>query len=188
MKHYWLFLREMIMQPSKIGAIAPSSKQLARKMVLPIDINRAGLIAELGPGTGVVTKALLEKGAPEKNIIIIEHSKKLARHLKIKYPNLNVIEGDALHLTKYFSKTDQPIRYIVSSLPLRNLSEKAVARINKQMLDVLSDDGLLIQYTYSWWSNQYPPILAPFEKIQSYYVWWNLPPARVDVFKKIKVQ
>ena len=46
------FLHEFIKHPKHTGAIAPSSKILARKMVDVIDFHRAKCIVELGPGTG----------------------------------------------------------------------------------------------------------------------------------------
>ena len=53
---FWQYLRH----PRSIGAIAPSSKKLARKMVQPIDFSRASCIMEFGPGTGVFTDELAE--------------------------------------------------------------------------------------------------------------------------------
>lgn len=52
------FLHEFIKHPKHTGAIAPSSKILARKMVDVIDFNRAKCIVELGPGTGFSRKKL----------------------------------------------------------------------------------------------------------------------------------
>lgn len=44
------FLHEFIKHPKHTGAIAPSSKILAKKMVDVIDFNRAKCIVELGTG------------------------------------------------------------------------------------------------------------------------------------------
>ena len=52
------FLHEFIKHPKHTGAIAPSSKILAKKMVDVIDFNKAKCIVELGPGTGVLRKRL----------------------------------------------------------------------------------------------------------------------------------
>ncbi len=46
------FLHEFIKHPKHTGAVAPSSKILAKKMVDVIDFNKAKCIVELGPGTG----------------------------------------------------------------------------------------------------------------------------------------
>ena len=55
------FLNEFIKHPKHTGAIAPSSKILAKKMVDVIDFNRAKCIVELGPGTGAFTKEIIRE-------------------------------------------------------------------------------------------------------------------------------
>ncbi len=50
-----MFLLEYIKNPSKVGAIAPSSRYLADGMIQSIDFNSAECIVEYGPGTGVFT-------------------------------------------------------------------------------------------------------------------------------------
>ena len=57
------FIGRLITQPKTVGAIAPSSKALGRKMAAQIDVAGEGPILELGPGTGVATAALIARGA-----------------------------------------------------------------------------------------------------------------------------
>ena len=57
-----LFLREFLEAPAGVGAVWPSSEQLARGMAARIDPRGDGLVVELGAGTGVVTRALLDRG------------------------------------------------------------------------------------------------------------------------------
>src|SRR5262245_4770756 len=68
---YWLFLRELARAPLRTGAIAPSGAALANLMVSEID-PREGYIVELGPGTGRLTDALLERGVPQERLIVVE--------------------------------------------------------------------------------------------------------------------
>src|ERR1700689_897369 len=61
------FLGGLIARPKNVGAIAPSSPALARATARQIDPAVPGPVLELGPGTGVVTEALIERGiAPER--------------------------------------------------------------------------------------------------------------------------
>ena len=55
------FLGEFIKGRKTVGAVAPSSKFLMKKMIAPIDFQKADVIVELGPGNGVFTKAILER-------------------------------------------------------------------------------------------------------------------------------
>lgn len=57
-----LFLFQYIVNPRTVGAILPSSRFLGDKMVKRINFAKAKYIIEYGPGTGVFTEELLEKG------------------------------------------------------------------------------------------------------------------------------
>ena len=50
-------------KPRSVGAIAPSGRQLARAMAAQVDPALPGSVVELGPGTGVITRALIERAA-----------------------------------------------------------------------------------------------------------------------------
>ena len=64
MKHR--FLMQYILHPRTTGAIFPSSKKLACKMIESIDFNNCECIVEFGPGTGAFTEELLKR---PKNIL-----------------------------------------------------------------------------------------------------------------------
>ena len=55
-------------------------------------------VIELGPGTGVVTKALIERGVHPSRIIAIEYSPDFCRLLAERFPGITVIRGDAYDL------------------------------------------------------------------------------------------
>ena len=56
-----LFWRRYLRRPLGIGALAPSSASLARAMVRVLDPKPTDTVVELGPGTGPVTEALVER-------------------------------------------------------------------------------------------------------------------------------
>ncbi|HEY0301720.1 MAG TPA: hypothetical protein VGC36_10320, partial [Rhizomicrobium sp.] len=61
------FIGRLVTQPRTVGAVAPSSRALARAMAAQIDASGEGPVLELGPGTGVATAALIARGiAPER--------------------------------------------------------------------------------------------------------------------------
>src|SRR5580658_189008 len=89
------FLRRLIVRPRAIGAIAPSSPALARKIAGQIDPEFPGVVLELGPGTGVVTDALVARGISVNRIVAVEADPDLARLMRARFPGLQIIEGDA---------------------------------------------------------------------------------------------
>ena len=54
------------------GTITPSSKSLIKTLLAPIDFKSASCIIELGPGTGCVTRSILERMSPDCVLICFE--------------------------------------------------------------------------------------------------------------------
>ena len=55
-------------------------------------------VLELGAGTGVISRALLEGGVPAERLIVVEIVPEMANHLRGALPGVLVIEGDARNL------------------------------------------------------------------------------------------
>jgi len=175
------FLKNLVNDPKSVGAVLPSSKWLAKAMVSHVKISPGGMIVELGAGTGVITQALLKSGVSPKKIIAIESAKNLAKDLQAKLPDIQVIDGDAANLNDLLSASNVRIDTVISSLPLRSLPEKTVQSVLSQIPLVLSDKGHFIQFTYDLRNDvDYYP--ENYHLQHSRIVWWNIPPAKVEVF------
>lgn len=183
MRAFTLFLYEAVMHPSLVGAVFPSSKRLAYSLAQQISTNHLGLVVELGAGTGAITAALVDQKNLFHQLIVIERSAKLSNHLTQRFPELKIIQGDARQLHKLINQsTSAPIQAIVSSLPLRSLSPSIIKKIGTEINHVLIKGGLYIQYTYSLWGKPLSPS-PKLKLIRQQWVWQNLPPARIDVFR-----
>ena len=139
---------------------------------------------ELGGGTGSVTAALLKRGVPPWKLVVVERSPTLAHHLRQRFPQLRIIQGDAAQLTHLLDDDrSRGVGSIVSSLPLRSLHPATTRAIAEQFERLLPPGNLLVQYTYDL--RGVPPRLLPhFQRRSSRIVWGNLPPARVEVFER----
>lgn len=180
-----LFLQEAFNRPRQIGAIAPSSRNLAVAMARWLPPERDHFVLELGPGTGVVTRALLEKGLPEDRLVAIEMSSLLADHLRQLFPQANIITGDALDLDQLLAVHAPhagPFPIVFSSLPLCNFEIEAARRLTGKIRRMLVPGGKYIQYSYRL-SMKRARSIAHFQYVTSQVVWFNLPPARVSVYR-----
>lgn len=180
-----LFLREVFSQPRQVGAIMPSSRNLAAAMARWLPDDPEAYVLELGPGTGAVTEALLRQGLAESRLIAIEKSPKLASHLRRRFPHSRIITGDALHLDRLLVKQARlavPVAAVVSSLPLLNFDPRTAQRLVDKIQSVLAPQGRLVQYSYHL-GNKRAKSLAAFKQSASDIVWFNLPPARVTVYE-----
>src|SRR3546814_7400279 len=94
-----MFFRQWLRRPLRIGAVAPSSRELAEAMARLVPNPPQGPVIELGGGTGPVTAALLDAGIPPEQLYVIEREPQLHRHLVRRFPRAHVLCGDAAALT-----------------------------------------------------------------------------------------
>lgn len=175
----FLFIREVILHPRSMGAACPSSSHLAKKIAEQVKLTKNTTVVELGGGTGVVTDALIKHGIAENQLLVIERSAALADHLVKRFPSVAIINADAQDMQHYLQ--NRPVDCVVSGLPLRSLPKNVVAQILAEAENVLDPAGTFIQFTYSWRSNDTLSFKS-LKRIYSKYVWFNLPPARIDVY------
>lgn len=85
----------MIRAKKSLGQNFLINKGIIKKITDAAEIKRGETIIEVGPGTGVLTKALVEAGA---NVIAIEKDHRLIADLKNKFSEVKFIESDVLKL------------------------------------------------------------------------------------------
>jgi phosphatidylethanolamine/phosphatidyl-N-methylethanolamine N-methyltransferase len=181
-----VFIREWLANPQRTGAVAPSSPQLGAAMARWLPRNPESYVLELGPGTGAVTDALLKYGLREDRLIGIEKNPALAKILRKRFPQANIVTGDAWDLNTLLADQSRPIESVgavISSLPLLNFPKEQADELAQKIRAVLEPRGRWVQYTYH--------ILKDrsrggefFRLIASKIVWFNIPPARVSVYQK----
>lgn len=181
-----LFLHEWLLRPRQIGAILPSSKNLAGAMANWLPPEPEAFVLELGPGTGAVTQALLERGLRQDRLVAIEQSPRLAGLLRERFPRAHIITGDACQLDRLLKKHVRQLDVVgavISSLPLRNFPPEAADALARKIRAVLRPAGTWVQYSY-YLGNGRPHGTSRFDLLASDVVWWNVPPARVNVYQK----
>ncbi|MBL8659060.1 MAG: hypothetical protein JNM75_04810 [Rhodospirillales bacterium] len=179
-----LILGLWLRSPLEIGAVAASSGPLARAMARPVNLNRPGVVVELGGGTGAITEALLARGVPAERLVIVERHPRLYALLKQRFPRAKVIRGDAVELPALLtSRGIHRVNAVVSGLPLLAMSEQLQKAIVGAAFSVMPRAGRFVQFSYG-------PICPVPEKVRAELgvhahilanILWNLPPARVWV-------
>ena len=66
------FLRAFAANPRQVGAILPTSRYAVRDMLDLGDVPGAGLVVELGAGTGVQTGEILARMGPDARLVALE--------------------------------------------------------------------------------------------------------------------
>ena len=165
----------------QVGAVWPSSKFLIYQMVKPIDFKLAKLIIEYGPGTGNITRVLLNKMRPDAKLIVFEINHNFIEGLKmIDDKRLTIFNCPAEKakdiLAEYhFGAPD----YVVSSLPLTLIPNSTVTRILSGTYSLLKTGRPMIQFQYS--PSSLGRFKRMFDKVEVKFAPINVPPALVYV-------
>jgi phosphatidylethanolamine/phosphatidyl-N-methylethanolamine N-methyltransferase len=177
------FIRSWLEKPLATGAVMPSSRLLARTMARYVDPNTKGSIIELGPGTGPVTEALVDRGIDPSRLVLIEFNPVFCRLLRSRYPEATVVQGDAYRLNGLLETlVREPAAAMVSGLPLITKPLRTRLRLISDALGLLAPGAPFVQFTYA----MVPPIpkgLSGIKAEASELIWMNLPPARVWVYR-----
>lgn len=176
------FLRALIARPRGVGSVAPSSPSLARAIAAQIDPAQLGPVLELGPGTGALTRGILARGISPERLTLIEYDTALAKLLAAQFAGVHVIKGDAFDLETSLGNRHQPFVAVVSGIPLLNYpSEKRRAFLDA-VFERMAPGAPVIQFSYGLHS----PISrsADITVTMTAFVWKNVPPARVWVYRK----
>jgi phospholipid N-methyltransferase len=176
----WAFFRAWVRDPKRVAAIAPSSASLAAAMTAAIAPSCAPVI-ELGPGTGVFTEALLERGVPEHRIALVELGEEFAASLRRRFPLATLVQHDASRLGSLELFGGELAGAVVSGLPLLAMAPARVRRVLQHAFARLRPDGAFYQFTYGFRCPVPPRLLARLglKATRVGVALRNLPPAAI---------
>lgn len=180
------FFRGWLKRPFVTGAVSPSSRALGRAMarfVPDATIEQGDVVLELGPGTGVVTQMLVERGVPEENLVLIEYSAEFCTLLRARFPKAIVVQGDAYALEASEALGRRTVGTVVSSLPLFTKPDAMRESLIGKALDSMPAGHPFIQFSYALTLPVKPERLGASVEL-SPWVKLNLPPARVIVYRR----
>lgn len=123
----------MVKAKKHLGQHFLTDENIAKKIVAGLDTTGADLILEVGPGTGVLTKYLLEKNLP---LQLAEIDQESIDFLKKNYPLNDHFVGDFLQMD--FSKTGNKQVAVIGNFPY-NISSQILFKIvdNFQQVPVM---------------------------------------------------
>lgn len=141
------FFRAWLSEPFRVAAVTPSGRALAALIVSEISAE-TGPILELGPGTGVFTRALLARGVAEENLALIEFGMEFAAKLSADFPRARTMCMDAARLRDVELFDERPVGAVISGLPLLSMAPRRVYSILEGAFAHLCANGAFYQFTY----------------------------------------
>lgn len=183
------FFRRWLRDPRGIAAPAPSGRELAARMVAAIG-REARAVVELGGGTGVMTRALLERGIPSERLLVLELDAALQSQLARRFPDVEVVRANAVDLVEVVRASRGleigVVDAVLSSLGFLTTPRGDQRRVLEAAFEVLQPAGRYVQFTYA------PRCPVPLElrtelDLRARRYGWslrNLPPAFVYVLNR----
>lgn len=184
------FLRQWLRDPVKTASVTPSGRQLAGLMVaqLPAGCQR---VIELGAGTGVFTRALLDAGIAPQRLLVVEINPQLADFLRGRFPGVTILCADARQLESLTREHALGAAVgadaVISGLGLLSMRSRLRCDIVRAAFGALRAGGRLIQFTYGPFS---PVRRSERQRLglrvrRTGFALRNLPPASVYVYERL---
>jgi phosphatidylethanolamine/phosphatidyl-N-methylethanolamine N-methyltransferase len=178
------FFKGWIDKPKAVGSIVPTSSITARRMASVINLNSGLPVLEVGPGTGVITKAILAHGVKPQNLYAVEYSSDFVQHLRRLYPGVNIIEGDGFNLDATLGdKSDMVFDSVVSGVPLLNFPVSRRVAYLESLLDRIPPGRPVVQLTYGPLS-PIPPGKGDYTVEHFHFVIRNIPPTQLWIYRR----
>lgn len=167
-----------------MGAVAPSSKYLAQRMVNPLKIwiethpNQGVRVLELGPGTGATTKFIQPLIRPIDHIDVVELNPSLHQYVSERYAS------DSIH---FFNMNfldfmiDQPYDFIFSGIPYEALPVAVIDALWKKKLEACHGGTIVTYFKYINpinFKSTFERELIVHHGVEVGYEFRNIPPAR----------
>jgi phospholipid N-methyltransferase len=144
------FLQAFLKNPAKVGSIAPSSPELAQKMIEGIKPSENNIVLELGVGTGAITKFLQDAVPDEKSYLGIELDRSLVKTLKKNYPDLKIVCGNATETHRIHQKSGLgKVGNIICCLPFVSLPNEVGERILLEIDKFMQRGGTFRTFQYA---------------------------------------
>lgn len=175
-----MFLKEFVKHPVMVGSIIPSSNRLIRRMLAPVDWSQCRTFVEYGPGVGTFCQPVLDRMAPDAQLIAIDTNKEFVDYLKlsIRDSRFSPVHGSAAEVEDIVkAHGQQHADYALSGLPFSTLPPGVGTAIAAATARVIRPGGAFLVYQFS---PRVRDFLAPhFDRIDHAMEWWNVPPAQL---------
>lgn len=179
------FFKLWLEKPRILGAALPTSMVTAQRMASIVRTGEDRHVLELGPGSGIITKSILNRGLNPENLHLVEYTQEFVDILRRNYPDVNVLHGDAFKIgnvlkNHYSGRFDT----IISAIPLLNFSVKERLKLLDMLFHILEPGRPVVQISYGPKS----PIPPNFDSYTVESLDWmvrNIPPARLWIYRRI---
>jgi phospholipid N-methyltransferase len=143
------FVGEFLSKPRSVGAIAPSSARLARRMIDWIDWPNVNTVIEYGPGTGAFTPHILARLRPDARFMAIEINPAFADTLARRFPEISIHRESVADVRAICDREGiDSVDAVVCGLPWASFADDQQSEYLEAMMTVLRPGGRFATFAY----------------------------------------
>ncbi|MBI1312509.1 methyltransferase domain-containing protein [bacterium] len=158
LREHLTFFREFRQRFETTGAIAPSSRFLARAITRYLrqrPTDKPIRVLEIGPGTGAVTNTIVRHLREGDRFDLVELNESFADLLRQRFATEPAWQSAAAFSEVHVQplqefQSDAPYDFVISGLPLNNFPVDLVRDIFEHYFRHLSADGVLSYFEYQF--------------------------------------
>ncbi len=143
------WVRGILRNPNKVGAIAPCSSYTAKELTRYIYHNRKKKvlrILEVGAGTGAVTKEIVSKLKKDDQLDVVELDQNYCTLLHEKFGQQSNVAIHCISITDFVS--DAPYDLIISTLPFNSLPTELFQQVVHHYTNLIKPGGHIAYIEY----------------------------------------
>lgn len=175
-----LAFREFFRSPLAVGSAFPASRSLVEAMLAPVDWSRMERVVEYGPGTGIFTRALLDRLPGHARLLAIDTSAAFIDHLRAATGDRRLIAVTGSADAVIDIMADHGLGRadcILSGLPFSTLVPERAERLMEVSIRALAPEGRFLAYQMR---RAVKPLLERrFAKVGTGFEWRNVPPCHL---------
>ena len=181
------FLKYFVTSPNVTGSVVASSERLSDLITDSAVLREISSVVELGPGTGVFTRKIVQKMPEDARFFALEINPEFAREVKKRYPKAIVHCDSAANVRKHLEAAGlNSCDRIICGLPWASFREELQNELLDAIVDVLRPGGMFL--TFAYLHGLLLPagirfrrkLFSMFRKVTlTRTVWRNVPPAFV---------
>ena len=180
---FGFFFQRWLSNPLAVGSIMPSSPGLRSLVRKKLGYESDEIVVEYGPGTGAITRAILDAGVPAERLYSIEIDPELVKYMTQEFPEVTVIHGDVRHSDSLIgSSLVGQVGTVIVGIPMVLLPFAQQQEIIATIFRILKAGRRFLLYSYCITS---PLSMKGLHLSGKRLGWtpWNFPPASLWEYK-----
>ena len=143
------FLKYFLSSPDVTGAVVASSEKLSDLITDAAGLSEVSAIIELGAGTGVFTRKIIQKMPRHASFFALEINPDFVEKIRERCPEARVHRDSAMNARKYLEEMGlKACDRVICGLPWASFEEDLQNELLGAILDVLKPGGRFLTFAY----------------------------------------